>query len=74
MIQLGFLSKNEMTYDEAVVYCFFYNQKGSTGWRMPTEEETYDLYDGDEGIWYEHDDQVEYYDGDCWFALPVRDV
>ena len=41
---------------------------------MPTEEETYDLYDGDEGIWYEHDDQVEYYVGDCWFALPVRDV
>jgi hypothetical protein len=74
MIQLGIRSKTLMTYDEAVLYCFFYNQEGSSGWRMPTEEETYDIYYDEEGIWYDGDGELEYYAGDCWYALPVRDI
>ena len=43
---------------------------------MPTKEETYDLYDGNQGIWYDHIPKSEYDVGDCWcwFALPVRDI
>jgi|LakMenEpi03Aug12_release.lakeMendotaPanAssembly.Ray.scaffolds.fasta_scaffold673261_2 hypothetical protein len=29
----------KMTYDEAIMYCFWLEHDGKKGWRMPTHEE-----------------------------------
>lgn len=72
-IQLGFPSENPMTYDEAVLYCFFYNQKGSTGWRMPDDIE-WRRYAPSISPWAVGDDDYHEYVDNLYVALPVRDV
>ena len=36
-------SRTRLTYDEAVLYCFFLDYKGHRDWRLPTEYE-YSVY------------------------------
>ena len=72
-LQFGFPSKERMSYDSAVLYVFMYNQKGSTGWRMPTFDE-WNNHASDKSAWAEGDDEEEIFDDDLWYALPVRDV
>jgi hypothetical protein len=73
-IQLGIPSENPMTYDEAVLYCFFYNQEGSTGWRMPTDIE-WQRYAPDISPWALGDNEDYLHMIDTFYvALPVRDI
>ena len=39
MIEFAPTTANMITYDEAVLYCFFCNYNGHTDWRLPTEYE-----------------------------------
>lgn len=38
-LQWGKITKDVMTYDEALLYCQFCNEGGYTDWRMPTLKE-----------------------------------
>jgi hypothetical protein len=35
----GPVSQHNMTYNEALLYCQFYNHRGYNDWRMPTQKE-----------------------------------
>ena len=72
-LQFGFPSKERMSYESAVLYVFMYNQKGSTGWRMPTDYE-WTEYASAIAAWAQGDDNDPDLFGDNWYALPVRDV
>lgn len=37
----------QATWDEAKMYCFSLNIDGKIGWRLPTKEELYDIFDSD---------------------------
>lgn len=39
MIEYAPVSKNKMTYDEAIVYCQFLKYNGYRDWRLPTRED-----------------------------------
>jgi hypothetical protein len=41
MIELAPTSENEMTYEEAVLYCAFCRHNGYNDWRLPTKDEYY---------------------------------
>ena len=72
MIELALRSENEMTYEEAVLYCQFCRYNGYSDWRMPTKKEY--LLNSMHG-WY-----INRYDSDrnrtlfTWWVGPVRDV
>jgi hypothetical protein len=72
MIELGYESTKMMTYDEAVMYCFFYSQDGKKGWRMPTGDE-YDEYYELARSWYQ-DDTLKDDPDETWLIIPVRDI
>ena len=72
LIELGYESNKMMTYDEAVMYCFFYSQDGKNGWRMPTEDE-YNKYYELAGSWYQ-DDTLKDDSDETWLIIPVRDI
>lgn len=66
MIEIGQISEFEMSYDEAVMYCFLLGD----GWRMPTEDE-YDST-GIPAGWF-LDDLLKDEAGEFWAVTPVRD-
>lgn len=69
MIEVGERTTVEMTYDEAVMYCFSLNIDGKIGWRLPTEEEYYSndyIY----GSWYVGRPTAYI----VWYVTPVRDI
>lgn len=72
MIELGYESDRSMTYDEAVMYCFFYSQDGKNGWRLPTSTE-YDEYYELTRSWYQ-DDTLKDDPDETWLVVPVRDL
>lgn len=72
MLQFGFMSKDKITVDEAILYCLCYNQPGSTGWRMPTPHEWHNYTIGLD-LWVEGDEYRYAYD-EKWYALPVREI
>lgn len=72
MIELGYESDRSMTYDEAVMYCFFYSQDGKNGWRLPSAAE-YDEYYELTSSWY-HDDALQNHPDESWWVTPVRDL
>ena len=72
-IEFGFVSKEPVSYDEAVMYCFFYNQPGSTGWRLPTCGECVEFI-WEYGVWSLGDDEVETFVNDLYHVIPVRDL
>lgn len=39
MIELAPILENEMTYNEAILYCQFLEYKGYSDWRLPTKDE-----------------------------------
>lgn len=66
-------SNKVMTYDEAAMYCLFYEYKGKKGWRLPTWDE-YQMLFGDvpptwivKGGGWEHSPNRQFY------VIPVRD-
>lgn len=67
MIEIGQESEFEMSYDEAVLYCFLLGD----GWRLPTKEEYY----ADRkfhNCW--HLDDPLNVNGGTYIAIPVRDL
>lgn len=73
--EFGFPTKEPVSYDEAVMYCFFYNQPDSKGWRMMNMNEVIEYihqYSSfDRPVWF---DDPYHMDDSRWFAQPVRDV
>lgn len=71
MIELAPISKNEMAYEEAILYCQFCTYNDHTDWRMPTKEEWSDYRYNIWG-WHKHDGisirHVKH------TVTPVRDV
>jgi hypothetical protein len=41
MIEIAPTSTKQMTYDEAVLYCYFLEYEGHNDWRLPTLHEYY---------------------------------
>lgn len=62
-------SNNKLTYDEAVMYCFFLDFNGK-GWRIPAREEYIVHNDRLFGCWYEGREQKD----KPLRVKPVRDV
>lgn len=71
-IVIAELTNQRFTYDEAVMYCFFLEQDGKKGWRLPTEKE-YKLYDN---IWGWHHLDARLSPGGLlsYRITPVRDT
>lgn len=48
-------SETRLNWNDAHLYCFTLNIDGKTGWRLPTEEELYEIYESIndfENYWY----------------------
>lgn len=62
-------SKNEITYEDAILYCTFCDWDGYSNWRLPTWAEY---------IKGSHIGLNAWYDGSVsqllWYAVPVRDI
>lgn len=69
MIALAPRSRDEMSYDQAILYCTFCNHNGHKDWRMPRYKE-YLEHNGIIG-WYLNRDEDEY---NTWCVIPVRDI
>jgi hypothetical protein len=54
-----------MTYDEAIMYCFWFSHNGKKGWRLPTYRE---FIDGDS--WYKDAEITKR----KWYARPCREI
>ena len=68
-IEIGDESPTGMTYDEALMYCFFYCKDGKTGWRLPTEIE-YSWHIVFQNHWHQNDDNLD----EDWAVIPVRTI
>lgn len=70
-LDYGDISSTRMTYNNALMYCLFYEQDGKKGWRMPTRSEM--MSKGQPVAWYvgrlgsESDIRMLY-------VVPVRDL
>ena len=66
MIEIAPSSENYMSYNEALLYCVFYNYNGYTDWRIPTRREW--MNNSVLSGWYlnRRNDIV-------WHVMPVRD-
>jgi hypothetical protein len=71
MIQFAPISKNEMAYEEAILYCQFCTYNGHTDWRMPTKEESSDYR---YNIWGWHNNSIPLIMYVKHTVTPVRDV
>ena len=72
--EFGFPTKEPVSYEEAVMYCFFYNQLDSKGWRLMTVDEYVD-YIWQFGLFYRPVwTQTEYATENKWIAIPVREI
>lgn len=70
MIEIGQDSEFEMSYDEAVMYCFLLGD----GWRLPTEEEYWHAnYEELRGYWF-LDDPLGKFNDETHYVIPVRDL
>lgn len=68
MIEIGQGSEFELTYTEALMYCFCLGD----GWRLPTEAEYYDDNNLLRGNWYK-DDPLSKSNDETYYVIPVRD-
>lgn len=84
MVEAAPRSKNEMTYDDALLYCSFCNHGGHTDWRMPSQFEYYSVVitEPNFACWYtDLHERSRYWwsrygvrlDAE-WHVIPVRDV
>ena len=75
MIELSPIEyERELTYDEAILYCFSLNIDGKVGWRLPTLPELKaELNVRD--FWHRYDGE-EFVDFAKWqlWVRPVRDL
>jgi hypothetical protein len=63
--------KEEITYSEALVYCFSLNIDGKIGWRLPTDQEyVFELPDRYNVLFQ----NCNYFDRNTATCIPVRDV
>lgn len=60
-----------MSYDDAVVYCFFLSYNGHTGWRIPTKHE-YNYYSKLGGTWSWYVDRPTSIGPIIRSVIPVR--
>lgn len=67
MIEIGQKSEFELTYHDAVMYCFCLGD----GWRLPTKEEYY-AYRKFNDCW--HLDDPLNVGGETFIVTPVRDL
>lgn len=67
-IEVAPRSKNEMTYEEAILYCQFLEHGGYRDWRLPTLDEYY-LICTRSCSWFIDLDTEQ-----LWYVVPVRDV
>lgn len=67
MIQTAPISKKQMTYDEALLYCRFCTYNGYTDWRIPNSD---DLKLISHSSWYEG---MVHHPLSVWTIQPVRD-
>lgn len=67
-IEVAPISKNEMTYEEAILYCQFLEHNGCRDWRLPTLDEYY-LICTRSCSWFIDLDTEQ-----LWYVVPVRDV
>jgi hypothetical protein len=71
MIEIGERTKFEMTYEEALMYCFSLNIDGKIGWRLPTIDE----YMNTKGITNSMCWCIGRTSGKGkWYVTPVRDL
>lgn len=68
-IEIGPISQESMSYDNAILYCFLFNLDGKIGWRMPTFNE---YIESDAMGWYVYD--VSRHSNDLYPVTPVRDI
>lgn len=71
MIELALSTENEMTYDDALLYCQFLDYDDHTDWRMPTKEEWSDYR---YNIWGWHNNSGILIMNVKHAVTPVRDV
>ena len=71
-IEIAEVSDKLFTYEEAVMYCFFFEINGKKGWRLPTEHE-YNAYTNIWG-WYQDDERNKPGDLQHYRITPVRDI
>lgn len=62
-------ASRDMSYDEAIIYCFLCNYNGHKDWRLPTFEE-YEMYSAFNEHWYI--DDVDRYFKSVYSVIPVR--
>jgi hypothetical protein len=68
-IEIGPISPESMSYDNAMLYCFSFNLDGKIGWRMPRFNE----YIASNAMgWYVHDDLR--HTNELYPVTPVRDL
>jgi hypothetical protein len=68
-IQFAYKSKNLLTYDEALIYCQFFEHNGFRDWRMPTKQEC--LRKNLTG-WYLGRYSAHLSSNRTWWVCPVR--
>ena len=71
MIEYAQITDDNMTYDEAVLYCQFLDYNGHRDWRLPTLVEWCLCKSSNNNEWYV-DDITK--DTGSWPVLPVRDA
>lgn len=69
MIEKAPRTENEMTYEEALLYCQFLEYDGHSDWRLPTEEEYHEsdiCTSWHVGTWWSNRRN--------WLVTPVRTI
>ena len=68
MLEFAPISNASLTYDEAVMYCFFLDYNGYCNWRLPTSEEYYSQVRTGAIAWHTNRNLS------AWMNLPVIPV
>jgi hypothetical protein len=68
-IEIAEVSDKNFTYEEAVMYCFFFKIDGKRGWRLPTKQE----YNSSNNIWGWYQDDERQHLLTVYRITPVRD-
>lgn len=64
----------ELTWDEAIFYCFSLNIEGAVGWRLPTYEEIRIIV-GSSNMWkYWYGEVRDDSESKKYRVIPVRDL
>lgn len=72
MIIIGPISDKYMTYNDAIMYCLFFEHDGKKGWRLPTYEEYTHSFGLATLIWFQNEDEND--NNTEWKVQPVRDI